>query len=54
MKVHLLFAGRWDHDLHGVYANKESADKALAELSPLAEPSIEEWEAEDLINKEAQ
>jgi len=52
MKVYLIFTGFWDHDLHGVYANKESADIALAQLSPLAEPEIEEWEVEDLINKE--
>jgi len=52
MKVYLVFTGFWDHDLHGVYTNKESADKAFASLSPRAEPEIEEWEVEDLINKE--
>jgi len=58
MKVYLVFTSFLDHDLYGVYANEESANRVLAELSQPSEvptePSIEEWEIQDLISKEAQ
>lgn len=56
MKVYCLFHGKWDQDLVGVYANEESALKAGEKYTATDRHNkdwwIDEWEVEDLINKE--
>lgn len=56
MKVYCLIVNCWDQDLMGVYANEESALKAGEKYTATDRPDkdwwIDEWEVEDLINKE--
>ena len=51
MKVYCLMVGHWDQDLIGIHISEESALKE-AENYTHGDWWIDEWEVEDLINKD--